>query len=107
MREMATTVHNEFKEIQDMRKALTAKDMAAADERLRKDREQLMAIRDKRRDVYEKNTDLQNEREAMQEEIRTLYDQEQKRYRDELRADRQLSDAINNLLSDTGQTPLF
>jgi hypothetical protein len=32
---------------------------------------------------------LQKEREAMQEEIRALYDQEQRRFREELRMDRQ------------------
>ena len=105
VREMAAMVENDLREIQGMRKALVMKNMAAADERQRLDVEQLRANREKRREIYEKSTDLQNEREAMQSEIRALYEQEQKRYTAELKADRQLRDATPDLQEEPARSP--
>jgi len=71
--------------------ALRKKNIEAIDERQRAALAQLQEVKEKHRAMREKTIDLQQEREAMQEEIKTLYEQEQKRYRDELKADRQLN----------------
>ena len=81
----------ERQELLEARMALRKKNIEAIDERQRAALAQLQEVKEKHRAMREKTIDLQQEREAMQEEIKTLYVQEQKRYRDELKADRQLN----------------
>jgi hypothetical protein len=98
----AETARNERREIQQLRTALRQRNMAAVEERADATLEQLKALREKRRDVNEKSVDLVNERESMQEEIRSLYAQEQRRYREELQADR-LQGALQDAAADQDQ----
>ncbi|HEY8023348.1 MAG TPA: FecR domain-containing protein [Burkholderiaceae bacterium] len=87
------------KDIQAARRALHDSNIAAIDARQQAALDQLNAMHARHREVREKGIDLMNERESMQQEIRSLFEQEQKRYRDELNADRQLV-ATYNLQSD-------
>ena len=76
-------------EVQAMRKSLQDRNVAAAEQRQTEALQQLDALRVKHSEVAAKNVDLQNERESMRDEIRGMIEQEQKRYREELRADRE------------------
>jgi len=82
-------------EIQTARWALHDGNAAAIEERQQAALEQLKAMHARHREVREKGLDLMNERDSMQQEIRSLLEQEQKRYQEELRADRQLG-AVEN-----------
>ncbi|HTQ74604.1 MAG TPA: FecR domain-containing protein [Burkholderiales bacterium] len=71
------------------RRALEARNLAAAGQRQDDALQQIDLLRAKHREMENKRSDLQNEQKATQEEIRALFQQEQKRYREELRADRE------------------
>jgi hypothetical protein len=77
-------------DIQTARWALHDVNTAAIEERQQAALEQLKAMHARHREVREKGLDLMNERNSMQQEIRSLMEQEQKRYQEELKADRQL-----------------
>jgi hypothetical protein len=82
-------------EIQTARWALQDGNTAAVEERQQAALEQLKAMHARHREVREKGLDLMNERDSIQQEIRSLLEQEQKRYQEELKADRQLG-AVEN-----------
>jgi chromosome segregation ATPase len=71
------------------RRALQASNVAATGQRQDEASQQIDVLRAKHREMENKRSDLQSEQEAMQKEIRALFEQEQKRYREELRADRE------------------
>jgi len=71
------------------RRALQARNLATTEQWQDEALQQIDVLRAKHREMENKRSDLQSEQEAMQEEIRTLFEQEQKRYREELRADRE------------------
>jgi len=83
-------------EVQTARVALQVSNMEAVAARQQAALEQLKAMHAKHQDVREKSVDLMAERESMQQEIRSLFEQEQKRYQEELKADRQLGAAENS-----------
>lgn len=91
VREGIEAAAKERQELLEARMALRKKNIEAIDERQQAALAQLQEVKEKHRAMREKTIDLQQEREAMQEEIKTLYEQEQKRYREELKADRQLN----------------
>ena len=68
--------------------ALQAGNLAAALRRQNEAFRDIDAVRARHREMENKRGDLQSEQKAMQEEIRTLFQEEQKRYVEELRADR-------------------
>ncbi len=70
-------------------KALSAEDSRGAAQRQNANADELKKIREKHQQVNEKLADLQSETASMQQEIRSLYEAEQKRYLEELRAARQ------------------
>ncbi len=101
VRESLEAMHKERLDLIDIRRALRKKNVEAIDERQRQALAQLQEVKQKHVAMREKVVDLQQERESMQQEIRMLYEQEQKRYREELLADRQL----NATVTATATTP--
>jgi hypothetical protein len=83
-------IHAERADIRIARGAMQARNEAANAQRQGEIQQQLDTLRDKHREVVNKRSDLQNEQKGMQEEIRSLFELEQKRYREELRTDRAL-----------------
>ncbi len=83
-------------DIQAARAALQVSNMAAVEARQQAALDQLKVMHARHQEVREKSVDLMDERESMQREIRSLFEQEQKRYLEELKADRQLGAAENS-----------
>jgi hypothetical protein len=83
-------IHAERADIRIARGAMQVRNLAASAQRQDESQQQLDALRDKHREMVSKRSDLQDEQKAMQEEISSLFELEQKRYREELRADRAL-----------------
>jgi hypothetical protein len=91
VRDGTEAINQERLQLLNVRMALAKRNNEATDDRQREALAQLQEVKEKQHAMRDKTLDLQQEREAMQEEIRTLYEQEQKRYREELKADRQLN----------------
>jgi len=88
-RTTAQALREERKKIQADWKVLHAEEFSGAGERQRVSTDEIKAIREKHQDYKDKLADLQSESAAMQKEIRALYEQEQRRYLEELKAARQ------------------
>jgi hypothetical protein len=83
-------IHSERTDLRAARAALQARNETASTQRQDEAVQLLDALRDKHSEMVDKRTDLQSEQKAMQEEFRSMFELEQKRYREELRSDRAL-----------------
>ena len=79
--------------IKQRRKALQEAEDAKVDERFNAAQERLKGLHDQRLDTREKRKSLEEEREAASEEMKALRQQENKRYREELKKDRKSGDS--------------
>jgi hypothetical protein len=88
LREESEAVQRALQDVRERQKALNDESDAQADARSKAVQQRLKAMDDKRHNVTEKRHTLETESESMRKEMKGLQTQENKRFREELKADR-------------------
>ena len=91
LREESEAAQRTLRDVHARQKALEDETDARADARSAAAQQRLKAMQDQRKNVREKRDTLETERETAREEIKGLQQQESKRFREELEADRKAS----------------
>ena len=88
LQEQAEAAQRALQDVQARQKALANETDDRADAKSEAAQQRLKAMQDKRKDVRENRNSVETERETAREEIKGLQSQENKRFREELKADR-------------------